>query len=158
MRRLTVNHPDKVRRQILAYFASKDEQLQYILRLQAILLLSRDNGLSPAEIADLYGTDPHSVTRWVNRLNESPTADITVLTDKPMGRTASMDKKQLAIIDRVIAQSPRKAGLEVDKWTGKTLSHYLKQQHGIELKTRMCQRWLSRLKAAAAQREAKEVQ
>lgn len=156
MRRLTINHPDKVRQQILAYFASADEQVQYILRLQAILLLSQDNGLSPVEIAALYGTDQHSVIRWINRINDSPTADIAVLADKPMGPSTSMNKKQLAILDKILAQSPRKAGLEVDKWTGKTLSLYLKQQHGIELKTRMCQRWLSRLKAAAAQREAKD--
>ncbi len=98
------------------------------------------------------------ILRWANNLNDSATGDIAVLADKPMGPSTSMDRKQLAILDKILAQSPRKAGLEVDKWTGKTLSLYLKQQHGIELKTRMCQRWLSRLKAAAAQREAKEVQ
>jgi transposase len=158
MRRLTINHPDKVREQILAYFASDDEQIQYMLRLQAILLLCQDNGPTPTQIGTLYGIDHSSILRWANNLNDSATGDIAVLADKPMGPSTSMDTKQLAILDKILAQSPRKAGLEVDKWTGKTLSLYLKQQHGIELKTRMCQRWLSRLKAAAAQREAKEVQ
>ena len=69
-----------------------------------------------------------------------------------MGRNTRLDKKQLDIIDQLIAQSPRKAGIAQDKWTGSVLSDYLKQHYGIELKTRMCQRWLSRWKTAAMQR------
>lgn len=154
MRRITINNSDKVRQQILAYFASEYQQIQYILRLQAILLLSQDNGPTPTEVGTLYGIDHSTIIRWTNNLNDSPTADIAVLADKLMGPSTRMDKKQWVIIDKVLAQSPRNAGLQVDKWTGKTLSVYLKQQHGIELKTRMCQRWLSRLKAAAAKQQA----
>jgi transposase len=152
MRRTTLNNPDKIRQQILAYFSSEDPRIQYALRLQVMLLLSQDNGPGPVEIAALYGIEHHTVVRWAGKLNDSPTADIAVLEDKPMGRNTRLDKKQLDIIDQLIAQSPRKAGIAQDKWTGSVLSDYLKQHYGIALKTRMCQRWLSRWKTAAMQR------
>ena len=129
MRRTTLNNPDKIRQQILAYFSSEDPRIQYALRLQVMLLLSQDNGPGPVEIAALYGIEHHTVVRWAGKLNDSPTADIAGLEDKPMGRNTRLDKKQLDIIDQLIAQSPRKAGIVHDKWTGNVLSDYLNQYY-----------------------------
>lgn len=119
MRRLEINNADKVRRQILAYFASDDEQIQYIVRLHAILLLSQHNGPSPAQIAALYGITHPTITRWINRLNDSKTGDISVLLDtsKP-GRNTRMSKKHLEVIDNLLAKPPHKSGIKEDKWTG----------------------------------------
>ena len=154
MRRLEINNPDKVRQQILAYLASDDEQIQYIVRLHAILLLSQQDGPSPAQIAALYGITHPTITRWINRLNDSKTGDISVLLDtsKP-GRNTRMDKKQLAAIDKLLTKPPHKVGIMEDKWTGALLSEYLLKHYGIELKIRMCQRWIRRLKEAEVQRE-----
>ena len=146
MKRLAIKNAENVRRQILAYLASDDEQIQYFLRLQAILLLSQENGPSSREVATLYGIAKETVTRWVNKLNANEDGDITALLDvaKP-GRDTKMSKKQLALIDKVLTRSPRKAGIQADKWTGAVLSDYLKNIHGIELKIRMCQRWIRTL-------------
>jgi transposase len=146
MRRLTIKNADKVRQQILAYLASDDEQIQYFLRLQAILLLSQENGPSSIEVATLYGVARETVTRWVNKLNADEHSNIAALLDVPKpGRNTKMSKKQLALIDKVLTKSPRKAGIQQDKWTGAVLSDYLKKRYGIELKVRMCQRWVRRL-------------
>jgi len=146
MRRLTIKNADEVRRQILAYLASDDEQIQYFLRLQAILLLSQQNGPSSIEVAALYGVARETVTRWVNKLNAHEKGDIAVLLDVPKpGRNTKMSKKQLALIDKALMKSPRKVGIQADKWTGAVLSNYLKKRYGIELKIRMCQRWIRRL-------------
>ena len=146
MKRLTIKNADNVRQQILAYLASDDEQIQYFLRLQAILLLSQDNGPSSIEVAALYGVARETVTRWVNKLNADEKGDIAALLDVPKpGRNTKMSKKQLAIIDKVLTKSPRKVGIQQDKWTGAVLSDYLKKRYGIELKIRMCQRWIRRL-------------
>jgi hypothetical protein len=54
----------------------------------------------------------------------------------------------------VLAKSPRKAGIPQDKWTGIMLSEYLKKRYGIELKVRMCQRWIRTLGQQRQQWEA----
>jgi transposase len=146
MRRLIIKNVDDVRRQILAYLASDDEQIQYLLRLHVILLLSQDNGPSSIEVAALYGIARETVTRWVNKLNGDEKGDIAALLDVPKpGRNTRMSKKLLASIDKVLMKPPGKAGIREEKWTGAILSDYLKNKYGIELKIRMCQRWIRRL-------------
>ena len=146
MERLTLKHAEDIRAQILAYLATEDPEVQYLLRLNAILLLTMKDGPSAIQIADLYGLARQTVTRWAARLNKSKTPDIVILRDKPKpGRNARMSPKQIAAIDKLLSQPPRKAGIDKDKWTGSLLSDYLKQHYGIELKTTMCQRWMRRL-------------
>jgi len=146
MKRLSIKNAENVRRQILAYLASDDEEIQYLLRLHAILLLCQQDPPDNMEIASLYGVDRKTVTRWVSKINATEDGDITALLDvaKP-GRNTKMSQKQLAIIDKVLTRSPRKAGIQADKWTGAVLADYLKNSHGIELKIRMCQRWIRTL-------------
>jgi transposase len=154
MKRLSIKNVENVRRQILAYFASDDEQIQYLLRLHAILLLCREDRPDNMEVASLYGVDRKTVTRWVNKLNATEQGDIAALLDVPKpGRNTKMSKKQLAIIDKVLTKSPRKAGIQADKWTGAVLSDYLKKRYGIELKIRMCQRWIRTLKQGRLEEE-----
>ncbi len=146
---------ENVRRQILAYFASDDEQIQYLLRLHAILLLCREDRPDNTEVASLYGVDRKTVTRWVNKINDTEDGDITALLEVPKpGRTTRMSKKQLALVDKVLGKSPRKAGIQADKWTGAVLSDYLKNRYGIELKIRMCQRWIRTLERKRLEEEA----
>jgi transposase len=147
MKRLSIKNAEHVRRQILAYFSTDDEQIQYLLRLHAILLLCKEDRLDNTEVAALYGIARKTVTRWVNKLNADEKGDITALLEVPKpGRNTKMSKRQLALIDKVLTKSPRKVGIQEDKWTGAVLSDYLKKKYGIELKTRMCQRWIRTLK------------
>jgi len=47
------------------------------------------------------------------------------------GRNTRMEEKQLAVISKTLASSPAKAAMKEDKWTGRLLSHYLKQKYNI---------------------------
>ncbi|MGH7239060.1 MAG: helix-turn-helix domain-containing protein [Candidatus Saccharimonadales bacterium] len=146
MERLTLKHAEDIRAQILAYLATEDPEVQYLVRLNAILLLTMKDGPSAIQIADLYGLARQTVTRWAARLNKSEAPDIAVLRDTPKpGRNTRMSPKQIAAIDKLLSKPPRKAGIDKDKWTGAMLSDYLKKRYGIELKTTMCQRWMRRL-------------
>jgi transposase len=146
MERLRLKQADEIRRQILAYMASDDAEIQYLIRLNAMLLLTMENGPSAIQIADLYGLARQTVTRWAARLNKSETVDIDVLRDAPKpGRATRMSEKQIALVDKALSQSPRKAGIAKDQWSGAVLSGYLQQKYKIELTTRMCQRWIRRL-------------
>lgn len=146
MERLQLKQADEIRRQILAYMASDDAEIQYLLRLNAILLLTMKDGPSAIQIADLYGLARQTVTRWAARFNNSETVDIDILRDAPKpGRPTRMSGKQIALVDKILSQSPRKVGIAKDQWSGAVLAGYLKQKYKIELTTRMCQRWIRRL-------------
>jgi transposase len=127
--RLLIENEDHVRSQILVHFTAGDEQVQYLLRLHAILLLCGENRLDNTEVAALYGISRKTVTRWVNKLNADEKGDITALLDVPKpGRNTRMSKKLLASINKVLMKPPGKAGIQEDKWTGTVLSDYLKKK------------------------------
>jgi transposase len=152
MRRLLIKNEGHVRRQILAYFATGDEQVQYVLRLHAILLLCGEDRLDNTQVAARYGISRKTVTRWVSKINGDEKGDIAALLDVPKpGRNTRMSKKLLVSIDKVLMKPPGKAGIQEDKWTGIVLSDYLKKKYGIELKIRMCQRWIRRLEQGREQ-------
>jgi DNA-binding MarR family transcriptional regulator len=93
MKRLSIKNAAHVRRQILAYLASDDEQIQYLLRLHVILLLCQQAPPDNMEIASLYGVERKTVSRWVNRINADEDGDITALLDVPKpGRNTKMSK------------------------------------------------------------------
>lgn len=141
-----LKEPQKVREQILAYFAEQDdEQLQYLLRLNAMLLVSQPDGPNTQQVADLYGMNRTTIGRWVTKLNEDKHADIAVLKQVPKpGRNTRADKDLLKVLKKILKQAPTKVGIEAKKWTGNLLSQYLMEKHNIELKPRMCQRWMRR--------------
>jgi transposase len=150
-----LSNEDHVRRQILAYFATSDEQVQYLLRLHAVLLLCGEDRLAYSQVAALYGISRKTLTRWINKLNADEKGDIAALLDVPKpGRNTRMSKKLLATIDKVLLKPPGKAGIQESKWTGTVLSDYLKEKYGIELKIRMCQRWIRRLEQERLERDA----
>lgn len=146
MERLTLKNAEDIRAQILSALATDDPDIQYIIRLNAILLLTMKDGPSAIQIADLYGLARQTVTRWAKRLNGQDPPDIEILKDKVKpGRNTRMNPQQISEIDKILKSSPTKVGLKKDVWTGALLSGYLKDHYGIELKTTMCQRWMRRL-------------
>lgn len=144
MNKFGLKDPKKVREQVLAYLAAEDnEALQYFLRLNVMLLISQPDAPNTQQVADLYGMNRTTIGRWVTKVNKSKGSDISVLQQVPKpGRNTRMDKDLLATLKKVLAKSPRKVGIQSDKWTGQLLSDYLQNKYGIALKPRMCQRWM----------------
>ncbi len=48
-------------------------------------------------------------------------------------------------IKNSLIKHPSEFGLNANIWTGKVLSHFIKEQFAIELKTRQCQRLFHKL-------------
>lgn len=146
MNKFGLKDPAKVREQVLAYLATEDnEEIQYLLRLNIMLLVSQPEGPNTQQVADLYGMSRSTIGKWVTKVNSSEGSDITVLRQVPKpGRNTRMDKTLMATLKKVLAKSPKKVGESLDKWTGQLLSDYLLKKYGIELKPRMCQRWMRR--------------
>jgi len=146
MERLTLKNAEDIRAQILSAMATDDPDIQYIIRLNTILLLTMKDGSSAIKIADLYGLSRQTVTRWAKRLNDQKRPDIEVLKDKAKpGRNTRMSTEQIAEIDKILKDSPKNVGINKANWTGALLSTFLKDKYDIELKTTMCQRWMRRL-------------
>ena len=155
MNKFGLKDPQKVREQILAYIATEDnEEMQYFLRLNIMLLISQPNGPNTQQVADLYGMSRSTIGKWVTKVNKKDGADITVLRQVPKpGRNTRMDKNLIATLKKVLAKSPKKVGESLDKWTGQLLSDYLLKKYDIELKPRMCQRWMRRFELEKASTE-----
>jgi len=146
MNKFSLKDPQKVREQILTYLTSEDDEaIQYVIRLNIMLLISQPDGPNTQQAADLYGMSRSTIGKWVQKLNNSKTMDIAVLRQAPKpGRNTRMDDSTRDTIKKVLARPPKKSGVDAPRWTGLLLSDYLLAKHSIELKPRMCQRWMRR--------------
>lgn len=127
-------------------FALQDEirrsqEARYDHRLHAVLLVAQ--GVSCTKAASLLGDSPRTVQYWVNRFEEEGFAGLAD-ADRP-GRPKKLTEQQLEHISQIVRGSPRDAGMNTNTWDGKTLSAFIKQQYGINLGVRQCQRLFRQL-------------
>ena len=129
-----------------AIFILQDEirrtyEARYDHRLHAILLVAQ--GMSSRQTAQLLGDSPRTVAYWVQRFEAEGLAGLAD-ADRP-GRPRRLDQVQLYQIEQALRKSPLEVGLPVNLWDGKALSAYIKQQFGIQLGVRQCQRLFRQL-------------
>jgi transposase len=119
----------------------RSEDARYDHRLHAIILVAQ--GLSGHEVARLLGDSPRTVAYWVSRFIEEGLAGLMEL-ERP-GRPQRLSEDQLEQIDHALRTSPAEYGLTGNLWDGKTLSAFIKQQWGVTLGVRQCQRLFRQL-------------
>ena len=86
----------------------------------------------------VLGDAPRTVENWVHRFERSGFAGLTE-GERP-GRPSRLGPEQLAEMETALRQTPGAAGVEGGGvWDGKTLSRYLDQQFGVDLKARQWQ-------------------
>lgn len=128
-------------------FALQDEirrsdESRYDHRLHGVLLVA--HGISCREAAGVLGDAPRTVENWVHRFEESGLAGLT--EGERSGRPSRLTQTQLGKVETALRQTPREAGVEGGGvWDGKTLSRFLDQKFGVELKARQCQRLFRQL-------------
>jgi transposase len=116
-------------------------EARYDHRLHAILLVAQ--GMSSRQAAQLLGDSPRTVAYWVQRFETEGLAGLAD-ADRP-GRPRRLDQNQLYQIEQALRNSPLEVGLSVNLWDGKALSAYIKQEFGIQLGVRQCQRLFRQL-------------
>ena len=116
-------------------------EARYDHRLHAILLVAQ--GMSSRQVAQLLGDSPRTVAYWVQRFETEGLAGLAD-ADRP-GRPRRLDQNQLYQIEQALRKSPLEVGLSVNLWDGKALSAYIKQEFGIQLGVRQCQRLFRQL-------------
>ena len=116
-------------------------EARYDHRLHAILLVAQ--GMSGRQAAQILGDSPRTVAYWVQRFEAEGLAGLAD-ADRP-GRPRKLNQNQLYQIEQALRKSPLEVGLSVNLWDGKALSAYVKQEFGIQLGVRQCQRLFRQL-------------
>jgi len=115
---------------------------KYVRRLDAMLLIAE--GRSAYEVAELFGYSPRSLHNWIKAIEENQ--DFTVLKDKPHpGRPGSLNESHKNELRECLSRPPVESGYQNARWSGKLLSSHIKEQYGISLGVRRCQKLLHEL-------------
>ncbi len=116
-------------------------EARYDHRLHAILMVAQ--GISCRKVAHLLGDSPRSVAYWVKRFEAE---GLSGLADADRsGRPSRLDEQQIQHIEKALRSHPSQYGISGNLWDGKLLSHFIRQQLGVELGVRQCQRLFRRL-------------
>lgn len=143
MKKLTINEPKKIERQINKLISS-DPEGKFIYRLCSLKMFINDPTSTTESLGKIMQTSPRTIANWINWINSEGSIDILRDQDKP-GRNASLDEVEMAHLKDQIQKHPNESGLDSNLWDGKLLSHYIKKKFRKELKVRQCQRIFNKL-------------
>jgi transposase len=143
MKRVTLNEPKKIERQI-DNLISSDREGRFIYRLCSLKMFLNDPACTTESLGKLMQTSPGTIANWINWINVEGTIDILRDRDKP-GRNSTLNEVEMKHLRDQIQKQPTESGLDANLWDGKSLSHYIKKKFGKELKVRQCQRIFNKL-------------
>lgn len=143
MKKLTINEPRKIERQINGLIGS-DPEGKFIYRLCSLKVFLNDRSLSTEKLGKIMQTSPRTIANWINWINAEGSVEILRDQDKP-GRRTTLNEDQMGHLRDRIQKHPNESGLDANLWDGKLLSHYIKKTFGKELKVRQCQRIFNKL-------------
>lgn len=143
MKRLILNEPKKIERQIDSLISS-DPEGKFIYRLCSLKMFLNDPTCTTESLGKIMQTSPRTIANWINWINAEGTIDILRDQEKP-GRNTTLNESQMEHLKEQIQKHPNEAGLDSNLWDGKLLSHYIKKKFGLELKVRQCQRIFNKL-------------
>ena len=143
MRKLTINEPKKIERQINQLISS-DPEGKFIYRLCSLKMFLHDPTCTTESLGKLMQASPRTIANWINWINSEGNIDILRDGDKP-GRNATLNEAQMEHLKDQIQKHPNASGLDANLWDGKLLSHYIKKKFGKELQVRQCQRVFNKL-------------
>ncbi len=114
----------------------RSEDSRYDHRLHGVLLVSK--GMSCYQAGGFLGHDATTIQRWINDFNRN---GFSGLFDKERpGRPPSLSPQQWEKLNKDLRKQPKDYGYIQNLWDGKLLAHHLKNQYGIEIGVRQCQR------------------
>lgn len=101
-----------------------------------LLIYNEDNTCD--SVGKLFGNSPRSISKWVNKVNES--LDVETLRDKKKsGRKPRLTEYQLSELKLILQLPPESNGVSSNIWDGKSLSWFIEKKYGVLLKNRRCQ-------------------
>lgn len=143
MKRLNLNEPKKIERQI-DNLISSDPEGRFIYRLCSLKMFLNDPTCTTESLGKLMQTSPRTIANWIKWINAEGNIDILRDQDKP-GRNSTLNESEMEHLKEQIQKHPSESGLDANLWDGKSLSHYIKKKFDKELKVRQCQRIFNKL-------------
>ncbi len=143
MKKLIINEPKKIERQIDKLISS-DPEGKFIYRLCSLKMFLNDPKSTTESLGKIMQTSPRTIANWINWINAEGNIDILRDQEKP-GRNALLNEIQMEHLKIQIQKHPNESGLDANLWDGKLLSYYIKKQFGKDLKVRQCQRIFNKL-------------
>jgi transposase len=140
MKALTISDSENMIRAIQDEIRRNDAS-RYDHRLHGVLLVA--HGLSCPQVGELLGDSPRTVVNWVQRFEARGLAGLSE-GERP-GRPGRLSQSQLTRVEAALRDSPDKFDLPTQMWDGPTLSEFLRQELGVNLKVRQCQRLFRQL-------------
>lgn len=134
MRKLKINNPDDIIKEIQDYF-SKVPEGDFLHRLHAIFLVALDQDC--LTVARLFNKSIRTIHSWVNTVNNY---GINALkTSQRPGRPSRLGDLEKEQLKKDLKLSPEIFGYNQVAWDGILLSKYLQERYGVILRPRMCQ-------------------
>lgn len=143
MKKLTINEPKKIERQI-DKLVSSDPEGKFIYRLCSLKMFLNDPDSTTESLGKIMQTSPRTIANWINWINAEGNINILRDQDKP-GRSATLNEDQMEHLKGQLQKHPNESRLDANLWDGKLLSHYIKRKFGKDLKVRQCQRIFNKL-------------
>jgi transposase len=135
MRKLQIESAE-VMRIAIQQEIGRSEESRYDHRLHGLLLVAA--GQSCGQVAELFGENPTTVQRWVQRFEHG---GLDALREgERSGRPRMLDAAQWRKLEGDLRKTPRDFGLAATLWDGPVLSEHLRRRYKVELGIRQCQR------------------
>jgi len=114
----------------------RSEESRYDHRLHGLLLVA--SGRSCTEVGQLFGENPTTVQRWVQRFEQDGLSGLR--EGERSGRPRMLDDRKWSRIEADLRKTPRDFGFEASLWDGPLLSEHLRRRYQVKLGVRQCQR------------------
>lgn len=140
MKALTI-HNSIVTKESLLETAQQSPATWMGIRIAAGLLILK--GWTSSQVAELFDVSRWTAVQWIQRLNSQ---GIEGLEEQARpGRPVRMTEEIQMELEEALMSDPKDFGLSRNRWDGVTVVEYLEREHGVHLKVRQAQRWISRL-------------
>lgn len=119
----------------------RTEEARYDHRLHAVLLVAK--GMSSPAVADYLGDPERTVRFWIRRYQEDGLQGL--IENERSGRPPRITQKQMNRIASALRKKPEDVGLNGGIWDGKSLSAFIREDFGVKMGIRQCQRLFRQL-------------
>ena len=119
MKKLIINEPKKIERQINNLISS-DPEGKFIYRLCSLKMFLNDPSFTTESLGKLMQTSPRTIANWIKWINSEGNVDILRDRDKP-GRNTILTEAEMEHLKEQIQKHPNESGLDANLWDGKLL-------------------------------------
>jgi len=107
------------------------------IKCQALIALC--NGASVTEVCKVLNVTRESVRLWRISLQKGGLQGLVVSNKK--GKRSALTEKIKKDLYEILNTEPQKLGYDYNKWTGKLICRYLKENWNIDIAIRTAQNW-----------------